>query len=158
VQEYILRLEAADPAAPLTPEIIQRELRLPEGWRIAEAGPAPASAAAAGKALLVGEVFTYVLLLWPAVIGLLALQSQGWQLWLRIALGVWLGLMHLVAYRRGRGAFFGNSLLMLSGCVAGFWWTHPGPWMYLWLVTILIGLYATVRGVLNGRAPLREAA
>jgi len=138
MQESLSLGESPPQAAPLTPESFERELR--------------------ARSLMVGEVFTYALLLWPAVVGLLALQSQGWQLWLKIALGVWLALMHLVAYRRGRGAFFGNSLLMLSACVAGFWWTHPGPWMYPWLATILIGLYASVRGVLNGRAPPREAA
>ncbi len=106
----------------------------------------------------VGEIFAFALLLWPAVIGLFALSSDGWQLALRIALAVWLGLLHLVAYRRERGAFFGNSMLMLSACVAAFWWTHPGPWMYLWLVVLFIGLYAAIRGVLNARTPLSERA
>jgi len=101
----------------------------------------------------VGEVFTYALLLWPAVVALFMLQSEGWQLWLKIALGIWLGLLHLVAYRGAGGRYAGNSLLMLSACVAAFWWTHPGPWMYLWLVVIMIGLYAAVRGVLGGRGP-----
>jgi len=96
-----------------------------------------------------GDVFAFAFLLWPAVVGVFVLGSDGWQLALRIALAVWLGLMHLVAYRRERGAYFGNSMLMLSGCVAAFWWTHPGPWMYPWLALVLIGLYATIRGVLR---------
>jgi hypothetical protein len=98
----------------------------------------------------VGELFTYALLLWPAVLGLSVLQSQGWQLALKIALAVWLGLFHLIAYRGAGGRFMGNSLLMLSACVAAFWWSHPGPWMYLWLAVIVIGMYATVRGALRG--------
>jgi hypothetical protein len=106
----------------------------------------------------VAEIFTYALLLWPAVVALFLLRDESWQLALKIALGVWLGLMHLVAYRQGRGAFFGNSMLMLSGCVAAFWWTHPGPWMYLWLALIFIGLHAAVRGVLNHRTPAQEDA
>jgi hypothetical protein len=101
----------------------------------------------------VGDVFTFALLLWPAVVGLFVLADEGWQLALKIALIAWLGVMHLVAYRQERGAFFGNSMLMLSGCVAGFWWTHPGPSMYLWLFVILVGVYAAVRGALRGSAP-----
>jgi hypothetical protein len=84
------------------------------------------------------------------VLGLSVLHSQGWQLALKIALAVWLGLFHLIAYRGAGGRFMGNSLLMLSACVAAFWWSHPGPWMYLWLAVIVIGMYATVRGALRG--------
>lgn len=144
MQQYLVTLEATDPSAPLSREAVQRELRLPAGWRVVEAIPAAAPGVRA-----VGELFAYVLLLWPAVIGLFELGSQGWQLWLRIAAAIWLLLMHLTAYRGRGGRYLANSLLMLSGCVAGFWWTHPGPWMYLWLVVILIGLYAAVRGVLR---------
>ena len=93
----------------------------------------------------VGEVFTYPLLLWPALSAVLLLESEGWQLAVKIAAAVWLVLMHLVAYRGAGGRSLGTSLLMLSGCVAGFWWAHPGPWMYLWLAVIFIGLYASVR-------------
>jgi hypothetical protein len=143
VQQYLVTLEATDPSAPLSREAVQRELRLPEGWRIVEATPV-------GGLRAVGELFTYVLLLWPAVVGLFELRSEGWQLWLRIAAAIWLALMHLTAYRGRGGRYLANSLLMLSGCVAGFWWTHPGPWMYLWLFVIVVGLYAAVRGVVRG--------
>jgi hypothetical protein len=98
----------------------------------------------------VGELFTYALLLWPAVVALFELGSEGWQLWLRVAAAVWLLLMHMTAYRsKSGGRYLANSLAMLSACVAGFWWTHPGPWMYLWLVTIHVGLYASVRRFLR---------
>jgi hypothetical protein len=135
-------------------------VRLPDGWRVVEARPVleHKSWADAGDSRAVGEIFTYALLLWPAVVGLFALHGEGWQLALKIALAVWLGLLHLVAYRQGRGAFFGNSLLMLSACVAAFWWTHPGPWMYLWLIVVVIGLYAAVRGVLKRRTPGSDPA
>jgi len=87
--------------------------------------------------------------LWPALSALFLLDTEGWQLAARIVLAVWLGLLHLVAYRGAGGRYLGNSMLMLSGCVAAFWWAHPGPWMYPWLGVILIGLYASVRGVLR---------
>ncbi|HJY76702.1 MAG TPA: hypothetical protein VKE95_08725 [Burkholderiales bacterium] len=97
----------------------------------------------------VGDVFTYALLLWPAVSALFFLDSEGWQLAAKCAAALWLGLMHLAAYRSSSGRYLGTNLIMLSGCVAGFWWAHPGPWMILWLAVILIGLYASVRGALR---------
>ncbi len=125
----------------------------PAAWKIAEEHPVldQISWPGAGGLRAVGEIFTFALLLWPAVVGLFLLADEGWQLALKVALIVWLGTMHLVAYRQERGAFFGNSMLMLSGCVAAFWWTHPGPWMYAWLAVVLIGIYAAVRGVLRHR-------
>lgn len=135
-------------------------LQLPPGWRVVEELPVleQVSWPGAGAARAVGEIFTFALLLWPAVVGLFLLADEGWQLALKVALVVWLGMMHLVAYRQERGAFFGNSLLMLSACVAGFWWTHPGPWMYAWLAVILIGIYAAVRGVLRNPAGRADTA
>src|SRR5215467_3207593 len=139
MQKYVLQIEAADDAASLSAETLARDVRLPDGWRIAAHD-------ASGEPPAVGDVFTYALLLWPAVVGLLALGSEGWELALKIVLAVWLGLLHLVAYRGAGGSFFGTSMLMLSGCVAAIWWTHPGPWMYLWLCVLWVGLYAAVRG------------
>jgi hypothetical protein len=117
-----------------------------EALGVADAAPSAGS----NRERAVGELFTYVLLLWPAVVALFELGSEGWQLWLRIAAAIWLLLMHLTAYRGAGGRFVGTSLVMLSLCVAGFWWTHPGPWMYAWLPVILVGLYASVRRVLRG--------
>lgn len=127
------------------------EIALPPGWRVAESARVLDEMAWAEGIELrpVGDFFTFVLLTWPAVVALFFLASDGWELVAKIALSVWLVLMHGIAYGRGRGAFFGNSLLMLSGCVAAFWWSHPGPWMYVWLAIILIGLYAAVRGMLK---------
>jgi hypothetical protein len=122
MQRHVVQLEAAS-AAALSPET------------------------AAQRA--VGEIFTYALLLWPAVSALFMLESEGWQLAAKIAAGTWLVLLHPVAYRGAGGRHVGTSVLMLSGCVAGFWWAHPGPWMYAWLAIILVGLYASVRGVLR---------
>jgi len=153
MRKYVLQLEADDETAPLSPENLAKELRLPDGWRLAAHD-------ALEEPRAVGDVFTYALLLWPAVVGLLVLGSEGWQLALRIALAVWLGLLHLVAYRGAGGRFFGTSMLMLSGCVAAFWWTHPGPWMLLWLCFLWVGLYAAVRGAWTdgARAPALATA
>ncbi|MFL6649104.1 MAG: hypothetical protein ACJ8KO_14180 [Sulfurifustaceae bacterium] len=135
-------------------------LALPPGWQVAEIGRVfDEMAWAEGVELRpVGDVFTYILLTWPAVVGMFFLTSEGWEPTAKIALAVWLALIHGIAYGRGRGAFFGNSLLMLTGCVAAFWWTHPSPWMYLWLAIIVIGLYAAVRGVLRPVADTTTAA
>ena len=142
MQHYLLRLEAPEQAAPLSPETLANELRLPDGWRLISTRSLDGERA-------VGEIFSYALLLWPAVSGLFLLGAEGWQLAAKVALALWLGLLHLVAYRGAGGRYLGNSLLMLSGCVAAFWWTHPGGWMVLWLVVIVIGVYASVRGVLR---------
>jgi len=141
---WLVRAGAAG-AAPIG------ELRFAEGWRVVDEGPVLEQTAwpEASELRAVGELFTYALLLWPAVVGLFVLQSQGWQLALRIALGIWLGLLHLVAYRGAGGRFLGNSMLMLSACVAAFWWSHPGAWMYLWMFFILVGVYAAIRGSLK---------
>jgi hypothetical protein len=98
----------------------------------------------------VADVYAFAVLQWPAVIGLFELGGEGWQLAGRIALAAWLALMQLAAYRRGHGRFFGNSMLLLAGCVAAFWWTHPGPWMYLWLALIPVGMYAAQTRTLTG--------
>lgn len=130
------------------------------GWRVTEASRVLDGVSwSAADSRAVGELFTFILLQWPAVIGLFLLGGSDWQLALKIAVAVWLALMHAVAYAGSRGMSFGNTLLMLSGCVAAFWWTHPGPWMYLWLVIILIGVYAGVRGALRGgEQPVPAAA
>src|SRR5262249_58162815 len=73
-------------SSDLSPENLAKELRLPDGWRLAAHD-------ALEEPRAVGDVFTYALLLWPAVVGLLVLGSEGWQLALRIALAVWLGLL-----------------------------------------------------------------
>ena len=132
----------------------------PAGWKVVEVQSVLEQAhwPVAGSMQATGDIFTFALLLWPAVVGLVALPDQGWTLALKIALAIWLGVMHLVAYRQQGKAFFGNSMLMLSGCVAGFWWTHPGSWMYAWLLTILVGVYAVVRGALQGRSQTGAAA
>ena len=185
--EFLLRLEPAEQAVPLTVDLIEQAARaqglvprhavrtdrgwwlqlsassasthglmFPAGWQVVDQHPLleQMSWPASGTPRAVGEVFSFALLLWPAVIGLFVLESDGWQLWAKGAVALWLGLLHLVAYRGGRGAYFGNNMAMLSACVAGFWWTHPGSWMFLWLALILIGLYAAVRGVLRDQEPL----
>jgi len=42
----------------------------------------------------VGDVFTYALLLWPAVSALFFLESDGWQLAATCSLALWLAWLH----------------------------------------------------------------
>lgn len=96
----------------------------------------------------IADVYAFAFLQWPALVGLLALGSESWELAVRIGLAGWLALMQLAAYGRGHGAQFGHGMLMLAGCVAGCWWAYPGPWIYPWLALILVGMYAVQRSAL----------
>jgi hypothetical protein len=120
-------------------------LEVPAGWRVADTWNVMGRASWCAPQVI-GDLLTYALLLWPAIVVSLSTGEGDEQVWARITATVWLGLLHLVAYRTRHGAYFGNSMLMLSACVAGFWYSHPGPWMFLWFVLILVGLLAAVRG------------
>lgn len=91
------------------------------------------------------EPYAFVLLLWPAVIGLWLLSgTQGDGLY-RWGLYTWLGISHLAAYGGGRGAGFGNLMLLLSLSVALACHSPPSPWTLAWLPVLLIGLLAAQR-------------
>ena len=83
------------------------------------------------------EPYTFALLQWPALLAVLTLDGPGlgW-IALRIALGLWLVAMLLAGYTGGRGAGFGNAMVLQCGLVAAAWWTHPSPWAYAWLAAI----------------------
>ncbi|MGM9480210.1 hypothetical protein ACS5PN_03355 [Roseateles sp. NT4] len=83
------------------------------------------------------EPCTFALLQWPALVGLLAITETG-PLWLalRVLLGLWLTLMLIAAYAGGRGAGFGNAMLLQCGLVAAAWWMHPSAWAFAWLAAI----------------------
>lgn len=85
----------------------------------------------------ISEPSTFALLQWPALVGALAIDDAG-PLWvaLRIALAVWLAAMLIAGYVGGRGAGFGNAMLLQSGLVAAAWLAHPSPWAYAWLTAI----------------------
>lgn len=102
------------------------------------------------------EPYAFALITWPAVIGLLG--APGWPDWARIALGVWLSAMQLAAYTGGRGAGFGNVMLLTSGIVALAVQSHPSPWILAWLPALFTGLHAAQRAGLNRHLPAAPAA
>ena len=85
----------------------------------------------------ISEPCTFALLQWPALLGVLALDLPGgaW-LALRSVLGLWLLAMLVAGYTGGRGAGFGNTMLLQCALVAAAWWTHPSPWAYAWLAAV----------------------
>ncbi len=88
------------------------------------------------------EPYAFVLLLWPAVIGVRLLDAPEGDALYRYLLYAWLAIIHLAAYRQGRGSGFGNILLLLSLCVALACRTFPSPWTLAWLPLLLTGLLA----------------
>lgn len=83
------------------------------------------------------EPCTFALLQWPALLALLSLDQPGpLGLALRILLGVWLAAMLIASYAGGRGAGFGNAMLLQGGLVAAAWVAHPSPWAFAWLAAI----------------------
>jgi hypothetical protein len=88
---------------------------------------------------LLAEPYTFALLQWPAVLGLLAIDGQG-NTWLaaRIGLGLWLLAMAVAGYRGGRGAGFGNAMLLQCALVAAAWWSHPSPWVFACLAALAL--------------------
>jgi hypothetical protein len=83
------------------------------------------------------EPCTFALLQWPALLALLTLDKPGpWWLALRILLGLWLLAMLVASYAGGRGAGFGNAMLLQCALVAAAWVTHPSPWAFAWLAAI----------------------
>ena len=83
------------------------------------------------------EPCTFALLQWPALVALLSMDEPG-MLWLalRVLLGLWLLAMLIASYTGGRGAGFGNAMLLQCSLVAAAWWMHPSAWAYAWLAAI----------------------
>ena len=105
-----------------------------------------------GKRL--AEPYAFALLTWPAVLGLLVAVPDEWADPLRIAIWLWLGAIHLAAYGGGRGAGFGNAVLLMSGLVAACTTTFPSPWALAWLPPLLAVLLAAQR--MRIRSPARN--
>jgi hypothetical protein len=83
------------------------------------------------------EPCTFALLQWPALVALLAVDPPGLLgLALRVLLGLWLAAMLIASYTGGRGAGFGNTMLLQCGLIAAAWWMHPSGWAYAWLAAI----------------------
>lgn len=108
-----------------------------------------------------GDPYAFAVLQWPAVVAFMETPGEGWWLALKFALGLWVCLLSLAAIfgRRGAGPTFGFAVTLCAALVAAFWASQPGPWMYLWLALLPIGLYAAQRARLDepGRASSRAA-
>lgn len=94
-----------------------------------------------------GDSYAIALLHWPAVIGLIATPGQGWWIVLKLAFGIWVGLLALalVFGRRAAGTRFGTFMVLCAALVGAAWIAHPGPWMYLWLVLLVPAFYGAQR-------------
>ena len=92
------------------------------------------------------EPCTFALLQWPALLAILSIDETG-PLWLalRILIGLWLAAMLIASYTGGRGAGFGNAMLLQCGLVAAAWWMHPSAWAYAWLAAIPLLMLAAQR-------------
>lgn len=102
------------------------------------------------------EPYAFVLLQWPAVAAWFALDGDDWQPAARIALGLWIVATALGAYSAGRGAVFGNIMLLLLACAAFACWMHPAVWTFAAFPVLLIGLYAAQRARMGtGRSAAR---
>lgn len=109
------------------------------------ASPAPTMPALDPTTRAIAEPYTFALVQWPALLGLLALEdAEGALLGLRVFLGLWLALMVLASYR-GRGYGFGNAMTLAAACVAGAWWSQATPWVFAWLAAVLMLLLTAQR-------------
>jgi hypothetical protein len=106
------------------------------------------------------EPFAFALLTWPAAAAAMHWSSADDLAW-RVAALLWLALFHFAAYRRGRGAAFGNTMLLMSGVVAWSWPSFPDGWALAAFPVLLIGLHGAQRALLRrpgeGAGPPPEA-
>jgi len=88
---------------------------------------------------LLAEPFAFALLQWPALLGLLSIESHGAGWWaLRCALAAVLVLLLIGAYGGRRGLGFGNAMLACSGCVVAAWWAWPTVWSLAWMALLAL--------------------
>ncbi len=106
------------------------------------------------------EPFAFALLTWPAAAAAMHWSSADDLAW-RVAALLWLAIFHFAAYRRGRGAAFGNTMLLMSGVVAWSWASFPELWTLAAFPLLLIGLHGGQRALLRrscaGAGPQPEA-
>ena len=98
-----------------------------------------------------GDSFAVAVIHWPAVVGFMEVGNQGWELAVRIALGVWIVVLALamIAGRGKAGAQWGLAMTMCAGLVAAFWAAHPGAWMYLFLGLLFLFFHVALRARLQ---------
>ena len=102
-----------------------------------------------------GDSFAVAVIHWPAVVGFMEVGNQGWELAVRIALGVWIVVLSLamIAGRGKAGAQWGLAMTMCAGLVAAFWAAHPGAWMYLFLGLLFLFFHVALRARLQEPSP-----
>ncbi|MBK8890359.1 MAG: hypothetical protein IPN75_08110 [Dechloromonas sp.] len=94
------------------------------------------------------EPFAFALLTWPAAAAAMHWSSADDLAW-RVAALLWLALFHFAAYGRGRGAAFGNTMLLMSGVVAWAWGSFPEGSTLAAFPVLLIGLHGAQRALLR---------
>jgi len=94
------------------------------------------------------DPFAFALVTWPAAALAVQLSAPEEAVW-RIVSIVWLAIFQLAAYRRGRGAGFGNVMLFTTAVVALAWWAFPSRWCWAAFPLLLIGLHGAQRALLR---------
>ena len=93
-----------------------------------------------------GDSFAVAILHWPAVIGALTLEGEGWVLVLRGVLATWAALVSLgLIFGRPEGARWGLVMTLTAGFAAAFWITVPSFWALIWFVLLMIGLHTSIK-------------
>lgn len=102
-----------------------------------------------------GDSFAVALLQWPAVICAMELGDEGWQLALKIVLGVWAALVSLsLIFGRKEGPHWGLAMALCSGCIAALWLTHGTLWSLVWFGVAMIAFHAAIRArITEGQQP-----
>lgn len=93
-----------------------------------------------------GDSFAVAILHWPAVIGALTLDGDGWVLVLRGVLATWAALVSLgLIFGRAEGPRWGLVMTLTAGFAAAFWVTVPTLWALIWFVLLMIGLHTSIQ-------------
>lgn len=93
-----------------------------------------------------GESFAVAILHWPAVIGALTLEGEGWVLVLRGMLATWAALVSLgLIFGRKEGPRWGLVMTLAAGCATALWMTIPTLWALIWFVLLMIVLHTGIK-------------
>lgn len=95
------------------------------------------------------EPLAFAALQWPAALAAMALPDEGWGLALRIVAGLWVLMIGIAAFQRGRGFAFGFLMAAVAIAVVATWWLYPSPAAMAMLPLILFGLHAAQRSRLQ---------